>query len=145
MRVSLFVCSLAVLAAASTPANADGERRSSHRDHAAIASPLDVVAAANDAARQRPAAGSFQEARHIYAYEPGAIYELYANPNYVSAILLEPGEELSDAAAGDTARWMVTQVEGEGDARSIVLVKPQAPDLRTNIIIITNRRTYVIE
>src|SRR5690606_37842450 len=74
-------------------------------------------------------------------------YELYTNPNYVSTILLEPGETLNNIAAGDTSRWMVTQADGEteGEGRTIVLVKPQAAGLRTNVVLITDRRTYLIE
>jgi len=108
---------------------------------------VETLAAANGAARQRPDARSFAQARQIYTYAPGAIYELYANPNFISAILLEPGETLNDVAAGDTARWMVTeaQAEAEVDGRTIVLVKPQSTNLRTNIVLVTSRRTYTIE
>jgi len=110
-------------------------------------SPIQALAAANGAARQRPTPDGFNEARHIYAYQPGAIYELYTSPSFVSTILLEPGETLSDIAAGDTSCWMVTEAvaESESDPRTIVLVKPQAPNLRTNIVLITDRRTYIIE
>lgn len=110
-------------------------------------SSVELLAAANGAARQRPDRESFAQARQIYTYAPGAIYELYANPNFISAILLEPGETLNDVAAGDTARWMVTeaQAEAEVDGRTIVLVKPQAANLRTNIVLVTSRRTYTIE
>lgn len=109
--------------------------------------PLQVLAEANTAARQRPMRDAFNQARHVFTYQPGALYELYTNPNYVSTVLLEPGETLSDIAAGDTARWMVTEATGESDteARTIVLVKPQAVGLRTNIVLITDRRTYLIE
>lgn len=108
---------------------------------------VDVLAAANGAARQRPIAGSFTEARHVYVYAPGAIYELYTNPGFISTILLEPGETINAIAAGDTSRWMVTETNGEseGDGRTIVLVKPQTIGLRTNIVLITDRRTYTIE
>ena len=109
--------------------------------------PLQALAAANSAARQRPIADGFVAARHVYAYEPGAIYEVYANPNFISSILLEPGESITAIAAGDTSRWMVTETlaESETDPRTIVLVKPQTTGLRTNIVLATNRRTYVIE
>ena len=72
---------------------------------------------------------------------------MYGHPSYVSTILLEPGETLTDIAAGDTARWMVTQAESETaeDPRTVVLVKPNASGLRTNIVLITDRRTYLIE
>jgi P-type conjugative transfer protein TrbG len=109
--------------------------------------PVETLAAANTAARQGPTRDGFVQARHVYAYELGAIYEVYAHPSYVSTILLEPGETLTDIAAGDTSRWMVTQAESETaeDPRSVVLVKPNASGLRTNIVLITDRRTYLIE
>ncbi|MDZ4777117.1 MAG: TrbG/VirB9 family P-type conjugative transfer protein [Alphaproteobacteria bacterium] len=109
--------------------------------------PVDVLAAANGAARQQPLAGGFTEARHVYAYAPGAIYELYTNPGFISTVLLEPGETINAIASGDTSRWMVTETNGEseGEGRTIVLVKPQTIGLRTNIVLITDRRTYTIE
>lgn len=111
------------------------------------ASPVQVLADANSAARQRPTPDAFNQARHVFDYQPGALYELYTNPNYVSTILLEPGETLNDIAAGDTSRWMVTEAtaETESEPRTIVLVKPQATGLRTNVVLITDRRTYLIE
>jgi len=109
--------------------------------------PIEIVSTANDASRQRPRPEDFQSARQIYQYQHGAIYELYTNPNYVSTILLEPGETLTSVAAGDTSRWMVTTAEAETevDGRTIVLIKPQATGLRTNIVLVTDRRTYLIE
>lgn len=109
--------------------------------------PTELLARANEAARQRPETTGFMQARQIYTYAPGAIYELYTSPSFISAILLEPGETLGDVAAGDTSRWMVqeTNAEAEIDGRTIVLVKPQASGLRTNIVLVTDRRTYTIE
>mgnify|MGYP001241449762 CR=1 FL=1 len=109
--------------------------------------PAELLARANEAARQRPETTSFTQARQIYTYAPGAIYELYTSPSFISAILLEPGEALGDVAAGDTSRWMVqeTSAEAEIDGRTIVLVKPQTTGLRTNIVLVTDRRTYTIE
>jgi type IV secretion system protein VirB9 len=115
------------------------------RAHAQSETPIATLAAANDASRQRPSRARFEHARQVYTYEPGAIYELYANPAYVSTILLEPGESLVNIAAGDTSRWMVTQAEGDDAGRTIVLIKPQTVNLRTNVVLITDRRTYLVE
>jgi P-type conjugative transfer protein TrbG len=130
----------AALAALATPAHAQRSRDS-------VETPVEVLANANTEARHRPAAGAFNEARHIYTFEAGALYELYTNPNFISTVLLEPGETVIDIAAGDTSRWMVTETaaETERDGRTMVLVKPRASNLRTNIVIITDRRTYLIE
>lgn len=127
------------------PALADGPGQDGHSTRSE--SPAQILATANTEARQSPTRDAFDEARHIYTYEPGALYELYTNPNFISTILLEPGETVIDIAAGDTSRWMVTETaaETERDGRTIVLVKPQAANLRTNIVIITDRRTYLIE
>jgi type IV secretion system protein VirB9 len=129
--------------AAPTPVPVEPPRQRRGR----VTPPLQVLAEANTAARQRPTPDAFNQARHIFSYQPGALFELYTNPNFVSTILLEPGETLNDIAAGDTARWMVTEAtaETESDPRTIVLVKPQTAGLRTNIVLITDRRTYLIE
>jgi type IV secretion system protein VirB9 len=60
---------------------------------------------------------------------------------------LEPGEIITGIGAGDTSRWLVTEVEAEAqqELRAIVLVKPQAIGLSTNIVIVTDRRTYLVE
>lgn len=136
--LALVVASLVMFAA--SPADAQSPR-------ARAETPVETLAAANSAARQSPSRDGFVQARHVYAYEAGAIYEVYAHPSYVSTILLEPGEALTDIAAGDTSRWMVTQAESETaeDPRTVVLVKPNASGLRTNIVLITDRRTYLIE
>lgn len=137
--ISLLAMALVVLAAIE-PAAAQTRRTLSP-------TPVETLAAANTAARQSPTRDGFAQARHVYAYEPGALYEVYANPNFISTILLEPGETLTDIAAGDTSRWMVTQADSETaeDPRTVVLIKPNASGLRTNIVLITDRRTYLIE
>lgn len=138
-RISLLL--IALMALAPVP-SADAQTR-----RARSPTPIETLAAANTAARQSPTRDGFVQARHVYAYEPGAIFEVYAHPSYVSTILLEPGETLTDIAAGDTSRWMVTQADSETaeDPRTVVLVKPNTSGLRTNIVLITDRRTYLIE
>ena len=100
-------------------------------------------AQANTGARQRAVAGTFEDATLLYAYEPGAIYELQTSPAFVSTLLLEPAEVLIDIAAGDTARWSVSDTASAN--RAVLIVKPSAPGLRTNIVLVTARRTYLIE
>ncbi len=110
-------------------------------------SAAEILAAANDRARRAPDANAFVRARQIYPYESGGLYRLYASPTYVSMILLEPGEAVTAIAAGDTSRWMVTEAEAEAERapRAIILVKPNSANLNTNIAIITDRRTYLVE
>jgi P-type conjugative transfer protein TrbG len=105
------------------------------------------LARANQAARRTPQSSAFSEARQVYAYAEGAIYELNAATDRVSTLLLEPGEAVTAIAAGDTSRWMVTETASELEAlpRTVVLVKPLAANVETNIVIVTDRRTYLIE
>lgn len=106
-----------------------------------------ALAVANDSARRKPSLENFVDAAQIYDYAPGAIYELYAAPEFLSTILLEEGETLQTSAAGDTAGWMVEAVPSAGtkDSRTLIMVKPVKPGIRTNIVLVTDRRTYLIE
>jgi P-type conjugative transfer protein TrbG len=109
--------------------------------------PLSAIAQANASARRRPAPGNFHDAVQLYDYVPGAIYEIYGAPGFVSTVLLEPGEVIVTIAAGDTERWMVEEAVG-GDLahpRALLLLKPTRATLRTNIVLVTDRRTYSIE
>ncbi|WP_328285755.1 TrbG/VirB9 family P-type conjugative transfer protein [Magnetospirillum molischianum] len=95
--------------------------------------------------RRQPggAAGTFGPWLHQrdpgHPYSEGALYRLYAAPEQVSDIGLEPGEQLTAVSAGDTT-------SGAGEGRRVhVLVKPFAPGLRTNLIITTDRRFYHLQ
>jgi type IV secretion system protein TrbG len=123
--------------------------RAARRSHAS-SSPRERVGAANDAARIEPDGPGFFNAIQRYAWSEGALYQVYAKPGQVTDIMLQEGEQLVGAgpvAAGDTVRWMIGDtVSGTGaSARVHILVKPTRPDITTNLVINTNRRTYHIE
>ena len=93
-----------------------------------------------------PQAGASQ----VYPYVEGSLYPVYATPGRISDIVLEPGETLvgnGAVAAGDTARWIIGDtISGAGATQRVhVMVKPTRPDLATNLIINTDRRTYHLE
>ena len=102
---------------------------------------------ANSAAAMEPTGEGYVNAIQVYPYTEGALYQLYTSPEMVSTIALQPGEEIVAVSAGDTVRWVIGDtVSGEGDAaRAHVLVKPIAEGLRTNLVIITDRRAYHLE
>lgn len=117
---------------------------------AAHAEPVRNVAAANASARVQPDRAGYINAIQRFAYAEGSLYQVYTAPGQVTDIALEPGERLVGAgpvAAGDTARWIIGDTEnGQGPTRRVhILVKPTRPDLATNLIINTDRRTYHIE
>lgn len=106
--------------------------------------PTARVEAANRAATQEPSSSGYVNAVQVYPWSDGALYRLYAAPERVSDITLQPGEALVAVSAGDTARWVIGDTtSGAGDARQVhVLVKPFAPGLTTNMVITTDRRAY---
>jgi type IV secretion system protein VirB9 len=112
--------------------------------------PTGRVENANVAARVEPRKEGYYNSIQIYPWSEGALYQVYAAPGQITNIALEPGESLTGAgpiAAGDTARWIIGDTEsGSGAARRVhVLVKPTRTDISTNLVITTDRRTYMLE
>jgi len=109
--------------------------------------PAARVTTANRKALHEPQSEGFVNAVQVYPFSDNALYRLYASPQQVSDIALQAGETLSAISAGDTVRWAVGDTaSGNGPARQVhVLVKPFAAGLTTNLVILTNRRTYHLE
>ena len=112
-------------------------------------SPKDAAAisASNEAATRRPGDASLVGALHEFAYERGALYAVQASPQRITDIALEPGETLLSVSAGDTTRWIVGDAQSgiAGNIQSHILVKPNAANLATNLVIMTDRRVYHID
>ncbi|MGB3832636.1 MAG: P-type conjugative transfer protein TrbG [Mesorhizobium sp.] len=120
------------------------------RGGAAAGTPEARVVNANAAARIEPRREGYYNAMQIYPWSEGALFQVYAAVGQITTIALEPGESLSGAgpiAAGDTARWIIGDSEsGSGATRRVhVLVKPTRAGIATNLVITTDRRTYLIE
>ena len=103
-----------------------------------------------EAARVQPDRAGFINAIQVFPYTEGALYQVYARPGQVTDIALQEGEQLvgtGPVASGDTVRWMIGDtMSGIGaTARVHILVKPIRPDIATNLIINTDRRTYHLE
>ena len=108
-------------------------------------SPAEVaVLAANRVATIEPSAPAFINAAQIYPFAEGSVYQVYAAPERVTDLALQPGEELLAVAAGDTVRWVIgdTTSGAAGSKRTHILVKPFSAGLSTNLVITTDRRTY---
>lgn len=105
------------------------------------------VSRANAEARVAPTREGYVNAIQVWPYSDGALYQVYTGVGRVTVIALQPGEELVTVAAGDTVRWIVGDTSsGSGaDLRVNVLVKPIRSGLKTNLVITTSRRTYLLE
>lgn len=111
------------------------------------AAPAARVQSANRAALREPSRSGYLGAVQVYPYAEGALYRLYAAPERVTDIALQPGETVTAVAAGDTVRWTVGDTtSGSGDTRRThILVKPFAAGLKTNLVITTDRRAYHLQ
>ena len=92
----------------------------------------------------------FFNAIQQYPWADGALYQVYTAPGQVTDIALQEGERLvgpGPVAAGDTVRWIIGDtLSGNGaSARVHILVKPTRPDIATNLVINTDRRSYHLE
>ena len=114
------------------------------------ADPKVRVKQANAAARVQPVRNGFINAVQVYPFSGGALYQVYTAPGQITDVALQDGEQLvgsGPVAAGDTVRWIIGDTEsGAGATRKIhILVKPTRPELVTNLVINTDRRTYLLE
>jgi type IV secretion system protein VirB9 len=102
---------------------------------------------ANAQARDWPSPGAYVNSALYYDFEPGRLYTIHTSPRFLTTLTLKPGEKLIAKAAGDTVRWVIGETEaGSGEAVQVVIfVKPIRADLRTNIVLTTDQRTYLIE
>lgn len=112
-----------------------------------VSPPTTQVTRANGAALQEPTATGFLHAVQVYPYADGALYRLFAAPERLTDIVLQPGEAIVSVAAGDTARWTVGDTTSGSGAtkRAHILVKPFSSGLATNLVITTDRRVYHLQ
>ncbi len=115
-----------------------------------LADPAARVSEANAAARMQPVRNGFINSMQVYPFVDGALYQVYTSPGQITDIGLQAGEQLvgsGPVAAGDTVRWIIGDTEsGSGATKQVhILVKPTRPELTTNLVINTDRRTYHME
>ena len=93
--------------------------------------PAASVRSANHAALREPSIAGYINAVQVYPYGEGVLYRLYAAPERVTDIALQPGETVTAVAAGDTVRWTIGDTSsGNGDTRRThILVKPFAAEV----------------
>ena len=105
------------------------------------------VEQANAEASVVPTRDGYINAIQIWPFSDGALYQVYTSPGRVTVISLQQGEELVTVAAGDTVQWIVGDTaSGSGTSRRVaVMVKPVRAGIKTNLVITTSRRTYLLE
>lgn len=109
--------------------------------------PRERITQANQDARVAPTREGYVNAIQVWPYAEGSLYQVFASPGRITDIVLQEGEELVTVSAGDTVRWIVGDTTSASGAaqRVHVLVKPVRSNLKTNLLIATNRRIYLLE
>lgn len=72
-------------------------------------------------------------------YDPTESYQITYRPGEATVIVFEKGEKLDGTGMGDGKAWTV------GPAGNGFFFKPKAPKAATNLILLTNKRRYVLK
>src|SRR5437763_13938272 len=73
------------------------------------------------------------------AYDPDKIVQVLGRPGIQSTIEFADDERIENVAVGDSHAWQITP----NHRASLLFVKPLAPRSRTNMTVVTDRRTYM--
>lgn len=74
-------------------------------------------------------------------YDPQQVVRLNGRVNVQASILFEEGERIENVAIGDANLWQVTPSKRAG----MLFVKPLGLRARTNMTVVTDRRTYLFD
>ena len=80
----------------------------------------------------------------LFTYKRGETNKIYCAPGFITDIQLQPGEEISAAQVGDKTRWNV-DIQFSPATGWHLYVKPIQLGVSTNMVITTDKHTYMIE
>ena len=75
------------------------------------------------------------------AYDPEHIVQIIGKPGIQSTIEFADDERIENVAVGDSNAWQITP----NHRASLLFLKPLAPRSRTNMTVVTDRRTYMFD
>lgn len=71
-----------------------------------------------------------------YIYNPNEVFLLVLHFGFQSHIEFAPNEEIKTITVGDTYAWKITPLANR------LFIKPLERNMRTNMTVLTNKRTY---
>lgn len=74
-------------------------------------------------------------------YDPGRVVTIEGRTKVQATIQFGDGEAIENVAIGDSTTWQVTP----NKRANLLFVKPLAPTARTNMTVVTNKRTYLFD
>lgn len=147
LLVSLSACASSGLSHPTTPFS---EVKSAIMSPATQAASLAVDPALTQAFQHslsvHPTPAMKAEGFETFVYNVSRAPLLKTTPFEETVISLEPGEKFTQVSSGDPSRWSYTvAVSGSGASeQQHILVKPAQADIRTNLVITTDRRLYTL-
>lgn len=79
-----------------------------------------------------------------YFYHENDSFKIITRVGYITTIVLNPDEQLIHAEVGDATRWSI-QTYYTGTSKGMapaISIKPFVPELRTNLVLSTDKRMY---
>lgn len=77
----------------------------------------------------------------VKRYDPGQVVTVNGHTGIQSTIDFGEGEHIENVAIGDSAAWQVTP----NKRASLLFVKPMQAPIRSNMTVVTDRRTYLFD
>jgi type IV secretion system protein VirB9 len=71
-----------------------------------------------------------------YVYNQNDVYLVTVSTGFQSSIEFEQGETVQTLSLGESYAWNITPIDNR------LIIKPLENNVRTNMMVITNRRTY---
>ncbi len=87
------------------------------------------------------ASGAADHRIRSLAYDSDHIVQIIGKPGIQSTIEFADDERIENVAVGDSNAWQITP----NHRASLLFVKPLAPRSRTNMTVVTDRRTYMFD
>ena len=82
-----------------------------------------------------------------FPYDPTQQIYIACEPMHICTILFQQGDLIKDISLGDTANWDLKPMFVGGtwpNGAELLVVKPKAPNLATNLVLTTDKRIYNI-
>lgn len=88
-----------------------------------------------------PAFGDDDPRLQTLVYDEAAVVRIDGRIKVQTTVKFAPDEAIENVAIGDSAAWQVQP----NKAQTILFVKPLEPAARTNMTVVTNKRTYLFD
>lgn len=79
-----------------------------------------------------------------FNYSKSSTYNVYTKPNFTTTLKFNADEEVIYVGGGNTQDFEIDTTQGGTDNSTFIFIKPQESGLKTNLVVITTKRTYFI-